>query len=551
MHRERIQPGRRDTRSLSLIHISEPTRLGQARLPATAKNPQQVRELEIAVGRTEKLDGKEHRWYRLTGTKVSGDTYRLWFLADRNPFDSEKRKGISIARYILQQGNEQPLEYVEKRTGRALLPLYRFVDQLLPTGKVTAGGLFLEKGHYLGHPIEKVATARIRPIGPPGDAKLLVLDTEMRIGKNTNYPQGKGTYTPDPPFVAADYDAMIEAGMNQFCVSPQQEKYVYNKPVFFYDYSRFWRRAGTIRYPETLYRANFCGMSMFVDEPASLLTGGKLGRRPYSPDDTLKERVRKLQDFVLVQRSGLSYGGQQDRYDGLRKKLREQGLDLGSLNLLHPDLPIWEFVVDTAWYQFEVHPHGMISETVAYSTPKHTALDQIASLRGAARAFNTKWGVGIYGWLLPSHRPVLLKAAYDAGATYFWFWTGTDAKDEISHKGQLELVKELLEHAKAHPRGDMKALLHKARTAIVLPYGYCMGMYRYRFKKNVNEAGVPYAKVIEAARRETQKCLKEEIPYDLAIAGKQFTGQGYEKIIWVKEDGSVSVERRALNLEEK
>jgi hypothetical protein len=37
------------------------------------------------------------------------------------------------------------------------------------------------------------------------------------------------------------------------------------------------------------------------------------------------------------------------------------------------------------------------------------------------------------------------------------------------------------------------------------------------------------------------RCLKNDISYDVVPAGKDSDPGGYERVIWIKEDGSLSV----------
>ena len=113
------------------------------------------------------------------------------------------------------------------------------------------------------------------------DVKRLVLDREVLVGTGRPFKDVEGRRLPQTPqprnytytnFTAADYRTMIEAGMNLFTVAPEQEQWVRAEPVF---YLRSPQGTPPLRYPADLYRANYLGSAMFMDEPASILTWDK------------------------------------------------------------------------------------------------------------------------------------------------------------------------------------------------------------------------------------------------------------------------------------
>jgi hypothetical protein len=70
------------------------------------------------------------------------------------------------------------------------------------------------------------------------------------------------------PLTEEDYRTAIAAGMNIFPVAAKHEQWVRSEPVF---YLRDATGDPALRYPADLYRANYLGYVMFVDEPASLI----------------------------------------------------------------------------------------------------------------------------------------------------------------------------------------------------------------------------------------------------------------------------------------
>jgi hypothetical protein len=114
---------------------------------------------------------------------------------------------------------------------------------------------------------------------------------------------------------------------------------------------------------------------------------------------------------------------------------------------------------------------------------------------------------------------------------------------------QLALASQITEYAKSHPRLDLDKLRRAATTAVVLPYGYTLptcwqlhtwGTHIYPLSRK-NSLGLTYKGVLMPAIRQIACCLKDDISYDVVPAGKDFDPAGYEKVIWIKEDGTLSV----------
>ena len=64
----------------------------------------------------------------------------------------------------------------------------------------------------------------------------------------------------------------VRGGNEPVQLAPEQEKWVRSDPVF---YLRKPTGTPSLRYPADLYRANYLGAAMFLDEPASIMTWDK------------------------------------------------------------------------------------------------------------------------------------------------------------------------------------------------------------------------------------------------------------------------------------
>jgi hypothetical protein len=524
--------------------------LYEAVLP-DSPNDKQVASIEIAIALCSTKPG--YNWYQLTGTKVNRDSFTIWLLADANPFSAGTGKNITFHRYILQEPHKVPLEYIDQRTGKALLPLFRFVEELLPRAEGGNQNSLFEKGTYLGHPLIRKRVLEPTSIQLPSKITKLLFRSDLIIGTSRNFrDDGKGRKSKKDnynyvPFTKEDYDKMIAAGINYFTAKGKQVDWICRRAVFYDGYSP------AIAFPEELYRSNFLGLQMFIDEPACRLAG------KYPPGAPPAKAVEMIQEHIRKKVINANY----------RNLLSQKGINLGSLKLTEPAIPIWETYVGTSYYQLEANPFGFVQECRWRIDPKADSqqilmLQRIneefgvdipvtpqnlfmwfySQMRGPARALNSKWGMSIYGQSEPHLRFPSMKLAYDLGAEFIWFWT-SDHDHHVPYNEQLSLARQITKYAKGHPRPDMNKLRKAATTAIVLPYGYTLptcwqlhtwGTHIYPLNRK-NRFGLTYKDVLSPAIDEIAHCLKNNVSYDVVPAGKAFEQADYEKVVWIREEG--------------
>jgi hypothetical protein len=558
--------------------------LGANQLPARAiyksvlpeePHPKLVDSVEIAV---DVAAGQANLcWYQLTCTKVVGESFTIWFLADANPFTADTQKAVNFNRYILQEQGQSPIEYIEERSGKALLPLFDFVEELLPRAAADTDELLFEKGSFLGHPLVREQFLKPQPVTPPQNITKLVLNPNMLIGtghsrrddrssKKRIFRGPKQMELPDykyVPFVKEDYDEMIEAGINFFNVNAEQLKWVYRRAAFYRNLN-----AKAEDFPEELYRSNFRGVTLLVDEPAELLA--RHGK--YPKNVSLSNIIEMLHQHIFSHYRNNAY----------RSRLVKAGIDLGLLKLTEPETPIWETIICTSYYQLETipvlsakgHPFsGIVHEcrwklrtnrlywmskmledlNAEFGTDiplkaKNRLLWDYAQMRGAARTFNAKWGIALYGQAEDEMRIPGMKLAYDLGATTFGFWTGSWGH-HILYEEQLVLARALTDYAKSNPRPPIEELMRLAKTAIVMPYGYtlpsCYELTMFGSPETPlerkNRLGITYKEVLTPAVKEIERCLKNNILYDVVVAGKDSDPTVYDEVIWIREDGTVRI----------
>lgn len=555
---------------LTIFTISQPS-LAADKLPLRARykatlptdpHPKLVQSVEIAADSAPGRAGLY--WYRVTCRKVSGDSFKLWLLTDGHPFSAASAKKADLLRYIIEEPGQSAIEYINKRSGKALLPMFGFTEKLLPRATGQSEGLLFEKGTFLGHPLIRTRILDAQPVAPPKNMTKLILNPDLLIGTSRNFrDDGKGRKSEKEnynyiPFTKENYDEMIAAGINYFTAKSGQIDWIKRRAVFYEGY------APQIDFPEELFRSNFKGLRMFIDEPASRLLG------KYARDASPADAVKAIQTKIRQKLNNTEY----------ESILRKAGIDLGSLELTEPDVPIWETYIGTAYYQLEANPCGIIQEcrwqispgnsdrgrmlqrindefgTSIAVEPENFFLWYYSQMIGPARVFNAKWGMSIYGHAEHEQRLPSMKLAYDLGAAYIWFWT-SDHNHHVPYSEQLALTRAITEYAKTYPRPPLSKITSRAKKAIVLPYGYTLpacweltcrelnmyGSYIFAIDRK-NKLGVPYKQVLAPAIKEIERCLKNRIPYDVIPAGKDFDPTVYDQVTWINEDATV---RRPTN----
>jgi hypothetical protein len=543
----------------------------------------------ITLGPKEKINNEEFQWWELRGNKFSGEYFAIRVLSENAPMLISKKalftkKGNSypqsltlgkIKRYILREGDDEPIEYVNLRTGDALLPKFNFLTELLPQPLPTpilsslySERMFSEKeylfaptGSYLGHVVSLVKTGEDKAWSEWPSPLVIKLDPELIVYMYglARDEEGHYIYEGDYHYVnltREEVEELISLGMNCFKVDDKYEEWLYRKPVFYY---KEFSTDSKIKYPEILYRSNYRGAVPFIDEPAIHLLGDRHEldniRRPEDGGYLLTKRLEEFWNKPGIWRRTM-----------LREQLQKLGINLGTLTLDDNDHPIWETLIETAFYQLQGGAAGILHEGryqlnfyielcerllgpgVELST-KEMLLLNYAILRGAARTFKKDWGVAIYGQCDPEIAPLAVALAYDLGARYIWFWT-YDHQHHLPHFMKLKLLKHLQEHKSLHPRKDLKEILYgeRERTAIVLPYGYTFffdttynAMWASPFLglnyKNI--FSVPYREVLAAALCEGIICAKsgEEFDFVVDIGQREEDFKEYSRVIKICADG--------------
>lgn len=455
--------------------------------------------VDVLCGPREHVGNADCAWWQLD-VRAGDDTraaplVQVRALTSRSPLAGASEP-LRFERYLVRipQAGET-LEYRSVHTGRAWLPGWGgFLEDFVPRparGTARQAGL-PETGLYLGHVLTLRSAGKDARWDAWTDAKVLDLDPELLIGTGRSFKDKEGHRLPQTPkaqnytyvpFTEEDYRVMLDAGINLFCVEPRQEPFVRARPVF------YLRGAGdgktALQYPADLYRSNYLGPVMFMDEPAILLFGDRnaRGKLTHSSDAAaaLERRVR----------AGYNSADDYGRY-ALERPNSGRRINTGDMRLDQLDFPVWETIYETTYYQMRGGCNGIVHEgryglaefdkAVARFTRnerKHTPEQLLryhyAFLRGGTRPFGKYWGTAIYGQCDPAIAPGALTLAYDMGARYLWYWT-SDHGHHVPWVEQMELTRMLRRHAAGHPRRPIFGPKPLLDTAIVLPYGFIASM---------------------------------------------------------------------------
>jgi hypothetical protein len=536
-----------------------------------------VRTLTLGLGPLEEKNSTLFQWLHLQAKKSNGEQFNVWILTDRYPPASLTALQKTTARYILQEGNTKPLEFRHQFSGEAVLPSLGAWKHLFPRAidNVPSDGLFTKKIKYLGNIYLLKKRKYSKKITPPIDVKILELLPDVLIGVPSNTKQKDETRRYDDSdyelirLTKKNYDEMIGSGMNCLCVDKEQASWVAGRNVF------YWGIGGEqVNYPECLYRSNYLGPTLFLDEPAVC-----------TRDHVIRPRLRKDQAF----RKAISPQIALEEFQKYFHKAKYQGnptallrglsarpdVDIGDMEFLQQNLYTWETMVSSALYQLGegnnsppssivFEPPGRVGTlrtlpemNMAYlcqipvENPKNLTGIIYGFLRGAARLTDKGWGTSIYGQVDRADSFWFLTHAYDLGAKLFFFWD-THRLACVPYNECLALARNLRDHVETHPYREMNKLKQAAEIAILLPAGYNLG-HVYMGKGNLwglgelnleraNREGVKYRTVMGNFFTEIERCIRMGVAYDLFWNIEGYNFPGYREVVHIREDGKVVVE---------
>lgn len=529
-----------------------------AALTADWDGPAPFAAVDVVYGPREQVRGRECVWWQLEVRKDADvktePMFSLRVLSDADPV-ADRAGPIMIERYILRIPSAgETLEYRDVHSGSALLPAWRdFSRHFIPSAGRGARrqGAVPETAAYLGHALTLQWTGNNVTWPAWDNVKRLDLDRELLVGTGRNFRDSELRRLPQTPqrqnykyvpFTRDEYRVMIEAGINLYTVDAKQAEWARVEPVF---YLRGMGGASPLAYPADLYRSNYLGPVMFMDEPAIIMVG----------DKNVHTTLRYFSDAanLLEQRIRARYRNP-GSYSAfmLERDFQKAGVRFGDMRLEQCDYPAWETMYETAFYQLEAGLAGIVHEgryqlgefdafMAKWDKPRKHSPEQLlryhyAFLRGAARAHDAHWGTSIYGQADPKISPLAVTLAYDMGARYVWFWT-SDHDHHMPWPEQLELAKALKAHAAKTPRKSIYGKPAMLDTAIAIPWGYFLEpgntwWIRALDKEGKNEYSQRFATLMRNAHAQIHGAMDRNEDYDITVdAGRPI--EGYRKVIRV------------------
>ena len=535
-----------------------------------------VKTLTVAIGSVEEKAGVPSQWVCLRATKVSGEKFAVWLLSENIPSKDLKVARAGASRYILQIGDAIPLEFHDRFTGKPVLPGLGAWQYLFPkpVDQEAKNDLFPQTVKYLGHTYRLAHISGSGESVAPSETQRLSLRPDVLIGPPSNTRQKDETRRYDlsdyelVPLTEADYDEMIAAGINCVRVDVEQVEWVKNRDVFYWGID-----AVTLGYPECLYRSNYLGPAIFMDEPAVC-----------TRDHVLRPRLEADADFRQAITPQLAFEAFQDyfhiaKYDGAPTRLckgleAHPDVDLGDMQFLQENLYTWDTIISSAIYQLSegntespsaivFEPPGRVGTMrtlpemnmtygcqIPIDTPKNLASILYGFLRGAARQTNKGWGMSIYGQVHRADTFWLQTHAYDLGARHFHYWDNYQLAC-VPYGEILALSRNLSAHVESHPHRDLAELRNAAEMVILLPPGYNLGhveMGRGNLwgvgelnLERCNREGVKYRTVMHNFFTEIERAIRLGVAFDLLwdLAGLKLSD--YREIVRIREDGKVEV----------
>ena len=535
-----------------------------------------VKTLTVAIGAIEEKAGVPYQWICLRATKISGEKFAAWLLSESVPSADLKVSRATTSRYILQIGDDTPLEFRDRFTGEPVLPGLGAWQYLFPkpADKTTQNTLFPQTIKYLGHTYRLARISDSTESDALPDTELLSLRPDALIGPPSNTRQVDETRRYDlsdyelKPLTEADYDEMIAAGINCVRVDTEQVEWVRNRNVFYWGID-----AATLGYPECLYRSNYLGPALFMDEPA-VCTRDHVLRPKLEEDSAFRKAVTPQLAFEAFQNYFHTA-----KYDGAPTRLckgleAHPDVDLGDMEFLQENLYTWETIISSAVYQLSegntespaaivFEPPGRVGTMrtlpemnmtygcqIPIDNPKNLASILYGFLRGAARQTDKNWGMSIYGQVHRADAFWLQTHAYDLGARHFHYWDNYQLAC-VPYGEVLALSRNLSAHVESHPHRKLDALRKAAEIVILLPPGYNLGhveMGRGNLwglgelnLERPNREGIKYRTVMHNFFTEIERAIRLGIAFDLIWDLEGFTLSDYREIVRIREDGKVEV----------
>ena len=147
-----------------------------------------VETFTVTIGAVEETAGVLSQWMCLRATKANGERFAVWLLSEDIPSDDLTIARTTISRYILQIGDDTPLAFHDRFTGKPVLPGLGAWQYLLPkpADETAQNALFPQRAKYLGHTYHLTHITDSGGSAEPPDTHLLSLRPDVLIGPPSN-----------------------------------------------------------------------------------------------------------------------------------------------------------------------------------------------------------------------------------------------------------------------------------------------------------------------------------------------------------------------------
>ena len=535
-----------------------------------------VKTFTVTIGAVEEMAGVVYQWMCLRATKATGEKFAVWLLTERLLSEDLDIARAVTSRYILQIGDDVPLEFHDKFTGKPVLPALGAWQYLFPkpANETAQNDLFPKTTKYLGHTYQLTDITDSDGSTELPDTHLLFLRSDALIGPPSNTRQKDETRRYDGSdyelilLTAADYDEMFAAGINCVRVDTEQVEWVKNRNIFYWGID-----AAALGYPECLYRSNYLGPTIFMDEPA-VCTRDHVLRPKLAEDAAFRKALTPQIAYEAFQnyfQTAKSDGPPARLCNGLEAN---PDIDLGDMKFLQQNLYTWETIISSAVYQLSegdtktpaaivFEPPGRVGTMrtlpemnmtygcqIPIDNPKNLASILYGFLRGAARQTDKNWGMSIYGQLHRADAFWFQTHAYDLGARHFHYWDNYQLAC-VPYNEVLALSRNLSAHIESHPHRNLDERRTAAEMVILLPAGYNLGhveMGRGNLwglgelnLERRNREDVKYRTVMHNFFTEIERAIRLGIAFDLLWDLPGLKLSDYHEIVRIREDGKVEI----------
>jgi hypothetical protein len=147
-----------------------------------------VKQVVVSLGSPQTNAAGQFQWLQLDATKMNGSRFRIWLLAGAYPENSPPQSATNLARYILQEGDAPPKEYVHRFTGNPVLPSTGAWEFLWP--RPEAGdfrdGVAAPRVVWLGHTYTLESSGRIADERALPELRRIELLPDVLVGVSSN-----------------------------------------------------------------------------------------------------------------------------------------------------------------------------------------------------------------------------------------------------------------------------------------------------------------------------------------------------------------------------